>query len=212
MMPLPGYASSPEPTRLPPPTRPGPSGDILHVAAAVLGSRILRQAADAYDRAARAPYGRIPRPSPAGNSLRQAARLISAFAFVSGDRSLSQIALITRLAALAEAVCVLRQSQQRAAQAARRAQRSPAAQRRRRNPRYARPQRTCPCPQRGTGGDRLPAGATTASGGLPRPRRAKTGAAGPQAIAPPRPVTATAQIRQKEMHDGPVRPLPRPVR
>src|SRR5205823_11174057 len=73
---------------------------------------------DAYDRAARAPYGRIPRPSPAGNRLRQAARLISAFAFVSDDHSPSQITLITRLAALAEAVCVLRQSQQRAAQAA----------------------------------------------------------------------------------------------
>jgi hypothetical protein len=50
------------------------------VAAAALGSRILRQAADAYDRAARAPYGRIPAPGPAGNQLRQAARLISAFA------------------------------------------------------------------------------------------------------------------------------------
>ena len=94
------------------------AGDTLHVAAAALGSRILRQAADAYDRAARAPYGSIPRPSPAGNRLRQAARLISAFAFVSGDRSLSQITLIIRLAALAEAVSVLRQSQQRAAQAA----------------------------------------------------------------------------------------------
>ena len=94
------------------------AGDTLHVAAAALGSHILRQAADAYDRAARAPYGRIPRPSPAGNRLRQAARLISAFAFVSDDHSLSQITLITRLAALAEAVCVLRQSQQRAAQAA----------------------------------------------------------------------------------------------
>ena len=94
------------------------AGDTLHVAAAALGSRILRQAADAYDRAARAPYGRIPRPSPAGNRLRQAARLISAFAFVSSDRSLSWIALITRLAALAEAVSVLRQSQHRAAQAA----------------------------------------------------------------------------------------------
>ena len=35
----------------------------LHVAAAALGSRILRQAADAYDRAARAPYGRIPPPT-----------------------------------------------------------------------------------------------------------------------------------------------------
>jgi len=94
------------------------AGDALHVAAAALGSRILRQAADAYDRAARAPYGRIPRPSPAGNKLRQAARQISAFAFVSGDRSLSQITLITRLAGLAEAVSVLRLSQQRAAQAA----------------------------------------------------------------------------------------------
>jgi len=94
------------------------AGDILHVAAAALGSRILRQAADAYDRAARAPYGRIPRPTPAGNGLRQAARLISAFAFASGDRSLGQITLLTRLAALAEAVSALHQSQQRAAQAA----------------------------------------------------------------------------------------------
>jgi hypothetical protein len=42
----------------------------LHAAAAVLGSKILRQAADAYDRAARAPYARIPAPTPAGNSLR----------------------------------------------------------------------------------------------------------------------------------------------
>jgi hypothetical protein len=94
------------------------AGDALHVVAAALGSRILRQAADAYDRAARAPYGRIPRPSPAGNRLRLAARLISAFEFVSGDRTLSQIMLITRLAALAEAVCMLHQAQQRAAQAA----------------------------------------------------------------------------------------------
>ena len=94
------------------------AGDTLHVAAAALGSRVLRQAADAYDRAARAPYGRIPRPSLAGNSLRQAARLLSAFAVVSGDRSVSQVMLITRLATLAEAVSVLRQSQQRAAQAA----------------------------------------------------------------------------------------------
>ena len=39
------------------------TSDTLHVAAAMLGSRILSQAADAYDRAARAPYGRIPPPS-----------------------------------------------------------------------------------------------------------------------------------------------------
>ena len=53
------------------------ASDTLHVAAAMLGSRILRQAADAYDRAARVPHGRIPPPTPAGNQLRQAARLMS---------------------------------------------------------------------------------------------------------------------------------------
>ena len=90
----------------------------LHAAAAVLGSRVLRQAADAYDRAARAPYGRIPAPTPAGTSLRGAARLLSVLAFISGDPSLRPVVLITRLAALAEAVGALRQSQQRAAQAA----------------------------------------------------------------------------------------------
>jgi hypothetical protein len=90
----------------------------LHVAAAMLGSRILRQAADAYDRAARPPYGRVPPPSPAGNQLRQAARLLSAVACLTGDRSMTPVVLITRLAALAEAVAELRESQQHAAQAA----------------------------------------------------------------------------------------------
>jgi hypothetical protein len=94
------------------------TSDTLHVAAAMLGSRILAQAADAYDRAARSPYGRIPPPSPVGNRLRQAARLISAFAYLTQDRSMAPILLITKLAALAEAVAELRQSQQHAAQAA----------------------------------------------------------------------------------------------
>jgi hypothetical protein len=88
------------------------------VAAAVLGSHILRRAADAYDRAARPPYGRIPPPCPAGNQLRQAARLLSAFACLTGDWSMTPIVLITRLAALAEAVAELRDTQQHAAQAA----------------------------------------------------------------------------------------------
>ncbi len=94
------------------------TSDTLHVAAALLGSRILRQAADAYDRAARPPHGRIPPPSPAGNQLRQAARLLSALAYLTGDRSMAPIVLITRLAALAEAVAELRDTQQHAAQAA----------------------------------------------------------------------------------------------
>ena len=94
------------------------TSDALHVAAAMLGSRILQQAADAYDRAARPPYGRIPPPTPAGNRLRQAARIMSAFTYLTHDRSLALVVLITRLAVLAEAVAELRESQQRAAQAA----------------------------------------------------------------------------------------------
>ena len=42
------------------------AADTLHAAAAALRSRVLRQVADSYDRAARAPYGRIPSPTPAG--------------------------------------------------------------------------------------------------------------------------------------------------
>jgi hypothetical protein len=94
------------------------ASDTLHVAAAALGSRILRQAADAYDRAARAPFARIPAPTPAGNQLRRAARLITAFAYLTKDPSLTPVVLLTRLAALAEAVAGLRETQQHAAQAA----------------------------------------------------------------------------------------------
>jgi hypothetical protein len=94
------------------------ASDTMHAVAAALGSRILWQAADAYDRAARAPFARIPSPTPTGNSLRRAARLISAFAYLTKDPSLAPIVLITRLAALAETVAGLRLAQQRAAQAA----------------------------------------------------------------------------------------------
>jgi hypothetical protein len=94
------------------------AADTLHVAATALGSRILRQAADAYDRAARAPYGRLPVLTPTGNSLRRAARLLSAHGYITSDPSFRPIVLITRLAALVEAVAGLRQAQDLAAQAA----------------------------------------------------------------------------------------------
>ena len=94
------------------------ASDTLHTAAAALGSRTLRQAADDYDRAARQPWGRIPAPTPAGNQLRHAARLIAAYAYLTGDRTLTPVVLLVRLAALAEAVAEPRESQQRAAQAA----------------------------------------------------------------------------------------------
>jgi hypothetical protein len=94
------------------------AADTLHAAASALRSRVLRQAADSYDRAARAPYGRIPRPTPAGNSLRRAARLLSTAASISGDPALAQITLVTRLAALVEDIADLREAQRNAAQAA----------------------------------------------------------------------------------------------
>jgi len=94
------------------------ASDALHTAAAALGNRILRRAADDYDRAARQPWGRIPAPTPAGNQLRHAARLISAYAYLTRDRTLTPVVLLVRLAALAEAVAQWRESQQHAAQAA----------------------------------------------------------------------------------------------
>jgi len=72
---------------------------------------------DPNDRAARGPYGRIPRPTPVGNSLRHTARLLSAAAF-GNDPVSAQITLITRLAALVEAIAELRVAQRHAAQAA----------------------------------------------------------------------------------------------
>jgi hypothetical protein len=93
------------------------ASDTLHVAAALLGSRPLREAADFYDRAAREPHGRIPAPTPAGNQLRHAARLMATCAHLSGDHASTAAILILQLAALAEALAELRQAQQRATQA-----------------------------------------------------------------------------------------------
>jgi MobA/VirD2-like, nuclease domain len=94
------------------------AADTLHAAASALGSRELRQAADSYARAARAPYGRVPHRTRAGDGLRRAARLLSLAAPATGDPVLAQIALIARLIALARAVADLRVAQRHAAQAA----------------------------------------------------------------------------------------------
>jgi len=83
-----------------------------------MGSRILQQAADAYDRAARVPYGRIPAHTPTGDGLRRAARLLSAYEYLTHDPSFRPIVLIVRLAALVEAIGALRETQGCAAQAA----------------------------------------------------------------------------------------------
>jgi hypothetical protein len=93
------------------------ASDALHAAASALGSRELRQAADSYARAARIPYGRTPRPTPASVNLRHAARLLSRAALASGDNTAALATLILQLAALVETVIELRQVQRHAAQA-----------------------------------------------------------------------------------------------
>ena len=156
------------------------TSDTLHVAAATLGSRILRQAADAYDRAARSPYGRIPPPTPAGNRLRQAARLLSAFAYLTGDRSMAPIVLITKLAALAEAVAELRDAQQHAAQAA--AARA-AAERLYAAARPAPPAQPHPAPRASTAAQL--AGLSFPQPARPAPQPAAPGQPGPDPGGPP---------------------------
>ena len=92
------------------------AADTLHAAARATGSRVLRQAADSYDRAARTPYGRIPRHTGDGDALRTAARAMALMGAVSGDGiTLATMALLANLAA---AVTELRQAQRHAAQAA----------------------------------------------------------------------------------------------
>jgi hypothetical protein len=94
------------------------AADTLHVAARVLRSPVLRCAADAYDRAARAPHGRIPRHSRDGDNLRATARLLAMAGDLTGNATLLSAALLANLTALAAAVAELRQAQQHAAQAA----------------------------------------------------------------------------------------------
>ncbi len=93
------------------------AADTLRVAASALRSRELHRAAASYDRAARCPYGRIPRTTSAGNGLRQTARLLAALSFT-GEPGPAQLALLVRLAALIEDISDLRATQCYAAQAA----------------------------------------------------------------------------------------------
>ena len=164
------------------------ASDTLHAAAAALRSRPLRQAADAYDRAARAPYARVPAPTPAGNSLRRAARLISAYAYLAKDPSLAPVVLILRLAALAEAVAELRQAQQRAAQAAGALRAASSCTPPPRPPAQAR--RAAPGAEPGGAGGRVVPVPAPPRPGRPRcPGRAQARPRRSRAVPPPRQVT-----------------------
>ncbi|MFA1544577.1 relaxase/mobilization nuclease domain-containing protein [Actinomadura monticuli] len=92
------------------------ASDALHVAAKATGNQHLRRAADTYDRAARSPYGRVPRPSSAGNAVRTMARLLS-LAGPQDRTTMSILVLVARLVALVETITQIRLVQQRQAQA-----------------------------------------------------------------------------------------------
>ncbi|MBA9002835.1 relaxase/mobilization nuclease domain-containing protein [Thermomonospora cellulosilytica] len=89
------------------------TADILHTAAAATGNRHLQRAANSYDRAARLPYGRLPTPTPPGNGLRTAARLLALADLRRNDPIWMAIALLTELIALLDTITELHQTQHR---------------------------------------------------------------------------------------------------
>jgi hypothetical protein len=93
------------------------AADILAAAAQATGSPELQQAADGFSRASRAPWGRIPPPSPGGAALRTAAYLLAACTPPGTRRRIDRLALISALAGLAGAVAGLREAQNRLLQA-----------------------------------------------------------------------------------------------
>ena len=97
------------------------AGDVLAVAGRVVEGRRggpLTDAAAQYERAARELFGATPGPTPAGRGLRHAGRLLSALKVAKPSETAQLRDLLTQLVALTDTVARLRQTQQRAAQAA----------------------------------------------------------------------------------------------
>ncbi len=93
------------------------ASDVLHTAAQATGNHHLRRAAYTYDRAARAPYGRVPRPTHAGNALRTAARLLALTGSAKNWAAVSAMMLVASLMTLLDTIAELRRLQHRHAQA-----------------------------------------------------------------------------------------------
>ncbi len=90
----------------------------FEAAARAIRDPALRRAADTYDRAARAAYGKIPHRTTEGDRLRAAARLLSMVSAEEESAMPAALTLAASLVRLAKAVGELRQAQQHAAQAA----------------------------------------------------------------------------------------------
>lgn len=94
------------------------AADLIAAAAEAVGSPELKRAADGFARAGRAPWGRIPEPSPGGSMLRTAAWLLASCKPGGWGLPVARRALITALAGLARSLANLRAVQQRLLQAA----------------------------------------------------------------------------------------------
>jgi hypothetical protein len=97
------------------------ASDFLAAAGRVVEGRRggpLTAAAEQYDRAAREVFGSVPKPTAAGHGLRTAGRLLLAARVAKPSETRQLLMLLAQLAALADAVSRLRETQQRAAQAA----------------------------------------------------------------------------------------------
>lgn len=90
----------------------------FHTTARAIRDPALRRAADSYDRAARAAYGKIPHRTIEGGRLRAVARLLSMISGEEDSATPGALTLAASLVQLAKAVSELRQEQQHAAQAA----------------------------------------------------------------------------------------------
>ncbi|WP_344452865.1 relaxase/mobilization nuclease domain-containing protein [Actinocorallia aurantiaca] len=93
------------------------ASDVLHVAAQTTGNPHLHRAARAYDRAARAPDGRTPKPTRAGEGLRTAARVMAMAGLIQDKTTVDLLVLVAGLTALTGTVAQLRAAEGRRAQA-----------------------------------------------------------------------------------------------
>jgi hypothetical protein len=90
----------------------------FHATARAIGNPALGDVADAYDRAARVAYGKIPPRTAEGDGLRAAARLLAMAGGSGGSNTRGVAQLTANLVRLARSVGELRQAQEHAAQAA----------------------------------------------------------------------------------------------
>jgi hypothetical protein len=95
------------------------AADMLTAAAEATGNPEMARAAEAFTRAARAAWGRVPAPGPAGSMLRTAAYLIASSRRTSRPQPARAVrVMLTALAGLARALAELRAAQARRLQAA----------------------------------------------------------------------------------------------